>query len=148
MSKGYAGVPTTRKAETANATKNTANNNLDHADINAEIRRSLDEAARASGLSDMELSRRTKIPPTTIRRMISGYISSPPYDKLLILANTLGVKLPGAGQIQAKFTLAELVAQGATLMSYPALPSESDVKKAESLLTALVLAKVVTVKAA
>ncbi len=94
----------------------------------------------------MELSRRTKIPPTTIRRMLTGYIASPPFDKLLILANALGVNLPSTGHLHAKFTLPELAAQVAAHMSYPSLPSESDVKKAESLLYALVQAKVITVR--
>lgn len=141
-------MTTTRKGESAGGTIRTASNDIGASLINETIREELKRAVKERKIKHGTIAEETGLNVTTIRRILSGYIVSPPFDKLFILASYLGVKLPEAAPIQAKFTIDDLVKQGATLMSYPNLPSDSDRKKAESLLRALLDAKVLNVRVA
>lgn len=126
----------------------TASDDPDFENVNALIRKELSSAIQEQRISYQELDRRTTIPATTIGRIVSGHIASPPFDKILALYNALGLKLPYMQQMTAQFTLPELVSQGAAMLTFPARPSDSDIRKAESLLSALVNANILAVKSA
>lgn len=146
MKEDYADMQNGNKRIVGKNSKTTARNKSSGKSLHETIRKELNEEISKKKISMLELTRRTRIPPTTIKRMLDGEIATPSFDKVVSLYNALGLELPTGSREKPIFTMKELILRSATLMASPAEPSAEDVKKATILIQALVFAKAVAVK--
>jgi transcriptional regulator with XRE-family HTH domain len=74
-------------------------NDTELKEINASIQSYLREKANLSGMSDSEIAQKSKIPQSTVYRLLNAKTMSPSFGHVLRLCQTLNIDLPSVNKI-------------------------------------------------